>query len=229
MRLDRYLANSGIGTRKKVKEIILSKKIKVNDNIIISSDFNVSDKDIVTYNGNIIKYKKYVYIMLNKPKNYISATFDNLHKTVIDLIDGYETFNLFPIGRLDIDTEGLILLTNDGKFSHNLMSPRKHIFKTYYVKLKFPLSITDKEKIEVGIKLDDGYITKKSKISIIDEYSLEIEISEGKYHQIKRMFKAVFNEVIYLKRIKIGNLILDDNLKLGEYRELSERELNNLL
>lgn len=166
--------------------------------------------------------------MLNKPKDYISATFDNKHKTVLDLIKGFKTYNLFPVGRLDIDTEGLLILTNDGMLAHNLLSPNKHISKKYYVMLEKEISKIEINKIENGIVLDDGYLTKESKIELIDNKTLFINIFEGKYHQVKRMFEAVNNKVIYLKRVQMGELKLDQNLKLGQYRELTSSELERL-
>ncbi|CAM3495686.1 pseudouridine synthase [Pseudostreptobacillus hongkongensis] len=230
MRLDKFLANSGIGTRKEVKEIIKNKQIKINDIVAKKIDEKVDeDKDTITYLGNIINYTKYRYIMLHKPKGYISATEDNNHKTVLDLVSDFKTYNLFPVGRLDIDTEGLLLLTNDGNLAHNLLSPKKHVTKKYYVELEQTIDTLDIEKIENGIELEDGYITKKSKIELLDDKSLNISITEGKFHQIKRMFIAVNNKVSYLKRLEMGTLKLDDNLKLGMYRELTEKELKGLL
>jgi len=216
MRLDKFLANSGVGTRKEVKELLKKRLIKVNDE------------------DEIISYKKFVYIMLNKPNGVISATEDKVHKTVIDLLgDEYRTFEIFPVGRLDIDTEGLLLLTNDGVLSHNLLSPNKHVDKKYYVELEKLLTETDIAKLENGVELKD-FTTKDAKVEIIenseesDKIKVYITISEGKFHQVKRMFKAVGNEVKYLKRVKMGTLSLDENLKLGEYRELTEDELTKL-
>ncbi|WP_314291562.1 pseudouridine synthase [Leptotrichia massiliensis] len=236
MRLDKFLANSGIGTRKEVKEILKNKKISVND--VFAKDGKIQideEKDIVKHEDKIICYKPFVYIMMNKPAGVISATEDNHHKTVIDLLnDEYRTYDIFPVGRLDIDTEGLLLLTNDGILSHNLLSPKKHVDKKYYVKIANSLSDDDIKMLENGIKLEENFVTKKAKVEIIcnnsekNENLAYITISEGKFHQVKRMFKAVNNEVLYLKRVKMGSLSLDEKLKLGEYRELTEEELNNL-
>ena len=236
MRLDKFLANSGIGTRKEVKEILKNKKISVNDAFVKDGKIQIDEeKDIVKYEDNIIYYKPFVYIMMNKPAGVISATEDNHHKTVIDLLnDQYRTYDIFPVGRLDIDTEGLLLLTNDGILSHNLLSPKKHVDKKYYVKIANPLTEEDIKRLENGIKLEENFITKNAKVEIIcnnsknNEYLAYITISEGKFHQVKRMFKAVDNEVLYLKRVKMGNLLLDENLKLGEYRELATEELDSL-
>lgn len=236
MRLDKFLANSGIGTRKEVKEILKNKKISVNDAFVKDGKIQIDEeKDIVKYEDNIIYYKPFVYIMMNKPAGVISATEDNHHKTVIDLLnDQYRTYDIFPVGRLDIDTEGLLLLTNDGILSHNLLSPKKHVDKKYYVKIANPLTEEDIKRLENGIKLEENFITKNAKVEIIcnnsknNEYLAYITISEGKFHQVKRMFKAVDNEVLYLKRVKMGNLLLDENLKLGEYRKLTAEELDSL-
>ncbi|WP_369716923.1 pseudouridine synthase [Leptotrichia sp. HSP-536] len=241
MRLDKFLANSGIGTRKEVKEILKNKKVSVNNVFVKDGKIHVDEeKDIVKYENKIINYKPFVYIMMNKPAGVISATEDSHHKTVIDLLnDEYRTYDIFPVGRLDIDTEGLLLLTNDGILSHNLLSPKKHVDKKYYVKIAKKLNENDIKMLENGIKLEENFVTKKAKVEIISESSNEndckksdnlvyIIISEGKFHQVKRMFKAINNEVLYLKRVKMGNLLLDENLELGEYRELTEKELNGL-
>ena len=235
MRLDKFLANSGIGTRKEVKELLKKRLIKVNDEIVKDGKIHVNEnEDTVKYKDEIISYKKFVYIMLNKPNGVISATEDKVHKTVIDLLgDEYRTFEVFPVGRLDIDTEGLLLLTNDGVLSHNLLSPNKHVDKKYYVELEKLLTKMDIDKLENGVELKD-FTTKDAKVEIIengeesDKIRVYITISEGKFHQVKRMFKAVGNEVKYLKRVKMGTLSLDENLKLGEYRELTEDELTKL-
>lgn len=250
MRLDKFLANSGIGTRKEVKEILKNKKVSVNDVFVKDGKIQINEeKDIVKCENKIINYKPFVYIMMNKPAGVISATEDNYHKTVIDLLKNeYSTYNIFPVGRLDIDTEGLLLLTNDGILSHNLLSPKKHVDKKYYVKIAKSLSENDIKTLENGIKLEENFVTKKAKVEIVcndskkesedfnffenknnkNENLVYITISEGKFHQVKRMFKAVNNEVLYLKRVKMGNLLLDEKLELGEYRELTEEELNNL-
>ena len=235
MRLDKFLANSGIGTRKEVKELLKKRLIKVNDEIVKDGKIHVDEnEDTVKYKDEIISYKKFVYIMLNKPNGVISATEDKVHKTVIDLLgDEYRTFEIFPVGRLDIDTEGLLLLTNDGVLSHNLLSPNKHVDKKYYVELEKLLTKMDIDKLENGVELKD-FTTKDAKVEIIEnseeanKIRAYITISEGKFHQVKRMFKAVENEVKYLKRVKMGTLSLDKNLKLGEYRELTEDELTKL-
>lgn len=244
MRLDRFLANSGVGTRKEVKDILKKRKIKVNNKIVIDGSIHIDENsDVIMFEDNIIGYKPFVYIMLNKPEGVISATEDKEHKTVIDLLNNeYKTYSLFPVGRLDIDTEGLLILTNDGQLAHNLLSPNKHINKKYYVELRDPVEENHINLLENGIQLDEDFITKDAKVEIIENSKLPIDkttgernvskayitITEGKYHQVKRMFKAVGNKVVYLKRVSMGNLVLDNNLKIGEYRELTEAEINLL-
>ena len=244
MRLDRFLANSGIGTRKEVKEILKKRKIKVNNVIVVDGSKHINEeKDVIHYDGNEISYKPFIYIMMNKPNGVISATEDNEHKTVIDLLgEKYKTYSIFPVGRLDIDTEGLLLLTNDGQLAHNLLSPNKHVDKKYYVELRDPVSEKNIEDLENGIKLEEGFITKDAKVKVIENSEIPIDksnghrniskacitIKEGKYHQVKRMFRAIGNKVTYLKRIEMGNLKLDKDMELGQYRELSQKEINLL-
>ena len=232
MRLDRFLANSGVGTRKEVKEILKKRKIKVNDSIITDGSTHIDEnKDAVKYEEKEISYKPFIYIMMNKPDGVISATEDDEHRTVIDLLENkYRTYSVFPIGRLDIDTEGLLILTNDGILTHKLLAPNKHVDKKYYVELKNPVLKSDIEKLENGIELENGFVTKNAKVEVIEnsEDKVYITITEGKYHQVKRMFKAVNNKVLYLKRVQMGNLKLDDKLKVGKYRELTEKEINIL-
>ncbi|VWL85725.1 pseudouridine synthase [Oceanivirga miroungae] len=228
MRLDKYLANSGVATRSVVKKIIKSNRIKVNDKIVNDPKFDVKDEEVF-FDNKKISYRKYVYIMLNKPKDYISATFDKKHKIVIDLLNNeYSTYDIFPVGRLDIDTEGLLILTNDGVLAHNLLAPKKHVLKKYYVEIESKISSSDILKLENGVDIGDHITKSDTKINLIDDKSLYISISEGKFHQVKRMFEAVSNKVTYLKRVMMNNLELDSNLKLGEFRELSEEELKLL-
>ena len=232
MRLDRFLANSGVGTRKEVKEILKKRKIKVNDSIITDGSIHIDEnKDAVKYEEKEISYKPFIYIMMNKPDGVISSTEDDEHRTVIDLLENkYRTYSVFPIGRLDIDTEGLLILTNDGILTHKLLAPNKHVDKKYYVELKNPVLKSDIEKLENGIELENGFVTKNAKVEVIEnsEDKVYITITEGKYHRVKRMFKAVNNKVLYLKRVQMGNLKLDDKLKVGKYRELTEKEINIL-
>ena len=231
IRLDRYLSNSGIGTRTEVRKMINKGIILVNGKIAESGEIKVNtETDSVTVNNRVAEYKEFVYLMMNKPAGYITATEDNRHNTVIDLVpEEYTHFKLSSAGRLDIDTEGLLLLTNDGDFVHKIISPKNKIKKKYYAELDFPIEDKDIELFKSGVILDDGYKTLPAELkSAGNGNSVYITITEGKFHQIKRMFKAVNKNVIYLKRMQIGTLILDNTLKKGEVRELNNIELNNL-
>ena len=234
MRLDRFLANSGVGTRKEVKDILKKRKIKVNDDIISNGSIHVKEnEDIVKYNDEVINYRPFVYIMMNKPDGVISATEDKEHKTVIDLLgNNYRTYSLFPVGRLDKDTEGLMLLTNDGELAHKLISPKKDVEKKYYVEVSGELKNEHLEIVKEGVTLEDGYKCKPARLEILDtsegNSKANIFITEGKFHQVKRMMKSLGTTVTYLKRLSIGSLKLDENLKLGEYRYLTDDELNKL-
>lgn len=232
MRLDKFLTELGIGTRKEAKEIVKKGHIKVNEKIAKNSDIKIDENNDKIYLDNeLLVYEKFVYIMLNKPAGVVSATFDNRDKTVIDLIDEYKHLNLFPFGRLDKDSEGLLIISNDGQLAHNLLSPKKHVDKTYYVDVDGLVTEDDIQKFKEGITLDDGKLCKSAKLEIIasDEISkCYVTISEGVFHQVKRMFESVNKKVIYLKRITFGNISLDNTLKLGEYRKLTEEEIERL-
>lgn len=230
MRLDKLLANMGFGTRKEVKEIIRKQQVTVNDISVKNGKHQVNpEKDVVMVNGDIVEYKKYIYIMLHKPQGYLSATEDFWDETVIDLLtDEYQHFDPFPVGRLDKDTEGLLLLTNHGQLAHQLLSPKKDIEKTYYAEISGRVTMDDVEKFKNGLTLEDGYETKPAELKILERgtYSkIELTITEGKFHQVKRMFEAVGKKVVYLKRERMGEIHLDDTLALGEFRELTDEEL----
>lgn len=231
MRLDKLLANMGYGSRKDVKAIIKKGQVTVNDETVKDNSQHVDPySDEVFVNDEEVRYRKHIYLMMNKPPGYISATEDFQEKTVIDLLsEEYKVFDPFPVGRLDKDTEGLLLLTNDGQLTHQLTSPKKGIEKTYFVKVDGIVTEADKPLFESGIVLDDGYKTKPAILHILksDQVSeVELIITEGKFHQVKRMFSSIGKEVIYLKRLSMGNLTLDNNLPIGEYRELTDNELN---
>ncbi len=233
MRIDKFLALSGLGSRSEVKKLIKSGEVKKNGAAVRSPEEKVNPEcDTVTVSGKEIIYREFVYLMLNKPKGYISATEDKKIPTVLDLLPvEYLHFKPFPVGRLDIDTEGLLILTNDGALSHRLLSPKHHIPKTYYAEIDGFVTDSDKEAFLCGITLDDGYKTKPAFLNILksDEKSeIELTITEGKFHQVKRMFKAAGKAVLYLKRIKMNGLCLDENLKIGEIKELSSDELRLL-
>ncbi|MDU0317425.1 pseudouridine synthase, partial [Staphylococcus epidermidis] len=222
MRLDKFLANMGVGTRSEVKQLLKKGSVKVNQNIVKLPKLHVNpNSDEIMVNDEVVSYIDKVYIMLNKPKGYISATEDEVHPTIIDLIPEYAHLNIFPVGRLDKDTEGLLLVTNDGQFNHEVMNPNKHVSKTYEVYSKHPITQFDIDKFKSGIELSDGKL-KPAILKKVDNYVSHVTIYEGKYHQVKRMFHSIENEVLELKRIKIAQLELDHNLDLGSYRLLTQ-------
>lgn len=228
MRLDKFLANMGVGTRSEVKQLLKKGSVKVNQNIVKLPKLHVNpNSDEIMVNDEVVSYIDKVYIMLNKPKGYISATEDELHPTIIDLIPEYAHLNIFPVGRLDKDTEGLLLVTNDGQFNHEVMNPNKHVSKTYEVYSKHPITQFDIDKFKSGIELSDGKL-KPAILKKVDDYVSHVTIYEGKYHQVKRMFHSIENEVLELKRIKIAQLELDHNLDLGSYRLLTQLDFDNL-
>lgn len=224
-----------VGTRSQVKDYIKKKKVSVNGEIISKGDIKIdTNKDIVCFEGRAVGFAEYEYYMLNKPAGVVSATDDKKDKTVIDLIQDKMRKDLFPVGRLDKDTEGLLIITNDGELAHLLLSPRKHVDKTYYARVKGCINNDVVEIFKNGFKVDEELTALPADLEIIsynqndDETEVNITIHEGKYHQIKRMFKAVNSEVIYLKRISFGPIKLDNNLSLGDYRALTESELDKL-
>jgi len=230
MRIDKYLASCALGSRKQVHDLIKSGRVTLNANVIKSIGAHVDEEnDIICVDGERIIYSRFVYLMLNKPEGVISATEDNKLPTVLDLVPNeYSHYNLFPVGRLDIDTTGLLLLTNDGALAHRLTSPKHHADKTYFATIDGIVTEKDIDAFYKGIQIDDGYVCKPASFKLLNENSGEITIHEGKFHQVKRMFIALGMEVTYLKRIKFGSLVLDENLPKGEFRELSEEELNLL-
>ncbi|MFM1572555.1 rRNA pseudouridine synthase [Helcococcus ovis] len=230
MRIDKYLSNSGIGTRKEVKQYIKNGLILLNDKVVLKSTQQVDEnKDKIKFKNHEIIYKKYIYLMMNKPQGYISATKD-YNDTVLDLLDEkFQNKDIFPVGRLDKDTEGLLILTNDGKLAHELLSPKKKVDKKYYAKVDNILSEEDIDKFKDGIYLEkEQYLTMPAKLEIISNYECYVYIKEGKYHQVKRMLKSCGKEVLYLKRISMGNVNLDETLDSGQYRELTEKEIEIL-
>ena len=230
LRVDKILSNLGYGSRAELKVYCKKGLVKINDKIISNPGTQVdTDIDKIEFNNEIVKYREFVYIMMNKPDGYLSATFDKRDPIVLDLIDpSYLTFEPFPVGRLDKDTEGLLVLTNDGQLAHRVLSPKKHVPKTYYAKIEGVVTEEDIKAFEKGVILDDGYETMPSQLKILksDELSeIELTIHEGKFHQVKRMFESVGKKVVYLKRLSMGKLILDEKLNLGEYRELTDEEV----
>lgn len=230
MRLDKYLTNQGIGSRSQVKALIKSKKVFVNNVLENKPERHIDENnDIVSLDGVNLEYNKFYYYMLNKPPGVLTAVKDNNYKTVMDIMDVTPKEGLFPVGRLDKDTEGLLLITNDGELSHNLLSPKKHVNKTYYVELNGELIDSDIDLFAKGLDIGEKNITKPAKLEILfGRNRAYITITEGKYHQVKRMFQAIGLTVTFLKRISMGSLILDKNLKSGGYRKLTEEEISNL-
>ena len=230
MRLDKMLSNIGYGSRRDIKEALKRGLVKVNGRVEKSNSRHVdTDSDVVEFDGEKVSYREFVYIMLNKPDGYISATEDNRDRTVLELIDPvYLAFKPFPVGRLDKDTEGLLVLTNDGALAHRVLSPKKHVKKRYYAKIDGRVTTEDIEAFKAGVQLDDGYNTLPAELEILqsgESSEIELTIVEGKFHQVKRMFEAVGKKVTYLKRLSMGELRLDNTLELGEYRELTDEEL----
>lgn len=244
MRLDKYLAQAGIGTRSEVKKMIRYGRVLLNDVVAKKPEEKVSESDEVVVDGEVIVLEQFQYFMLNKPAGVVSATMDKNDATVVELIKEAHLKDIFPVGRLDKDTEGLLLLTNDGALAHELLSPRKHVEKTYFVRVTGKVTDEDVKAFAQGIDIGDDKLTKPAKLEKIQYVSLDgevmasadgeimtelqITITEGRYHQVKRMFAKVGKPVQYLKRISMGSLKLDSSLQLGEYRRLTEEEVKVL-
>ncbi len=231
MRIDKFLSNSGFGSRKEIKALVKSGAVISDGKAVTDSAMHINENEVVvTVNGERVNYSKYVYLMLNKPAGYVSAVYDKKLPVVTDLVpDKYAHFDVFPVGRLDIDTEGLLILTNDGALSHRLLSPKSHVDKVYFVTSAHKAAKNAEQLFKEGITIDDGYKTMPAELERTDndtEYLLTLH--EGKFHQVKRMFKAIDNEVVYLKRIKMGGLMLDDTLEKGGIRELTPKEITLL-
>ncbi len=236
IRLDKYLSDMTSETRSKVKEYIRKGRVTANGVVTKSPETKVdTDKDEICIDGKPVGYVEYYYYMMNKPQGVITSTEKGRTKTVMDVFKETGTDcprfgELSPVGRLDKDTEGLLLITNDGELNHKLLSPKNHVDKVYYAELKQAVKPSDIDVFAGGLDLGD-FICKPARLEICDDekkFAAKITISEGKFHQVKRMFEAVDNEVIYLKRLSMGSLILDDNLELGEIRELTEEEIGQL-
>lgn len=228
-RLDKIIASQGKLSRNDVKKMVKDGRITVDGATVKKADIKVdAEKSVIALDGNLLNYKKHIYIMLNKPQGVISASNDKTQKTVVDLVppelyrDG-----LFPAGRLDGDTIGFVLITDDGDFAHRILSPKNHIMKTYHAVLKAPLTHSDIEAFHKGIELSDGTLCLEAEVKMISENppTAEVKICEGKYHQVKRMFAALGNKVLDLRRVKMGELHLDESLSEGECREITNEEL----
>lgn len=233
MRLDKVLHDNGFGTRSSIKKMLHKKECYVNGVRIIDGNFKIDDCDEVCIEGEVINLKKYIYIMLNKASGYVTSTKDPEYKTVMELLpQKWASRNLFPVGRLDIDTEGLLILTNDGIFAHKVISPKYNIVKKYYVRLKREFDEEEFEQVRKnftsGIVFKNGYKCLPATLERHEKDGYVVGISEGKYHQVKKMFLCVNNEVVYLKRISIGGLILDETLGIGKTRELTKEEVESV-
>lgn len=232
-RLDKLLSNFGFGTRSSIKQLAKAGVITVDNKIVKDPSVHVDpEKSEIYVDGEKLNYRQYIYIMMNKPRGVISATFDNRHRTVLDLLPKeYSCFDLFPAGRLDIDTEGLLLLTNDGQLAHDLLSPKKHVPKKYYAVIDGKVTEEDVRLFNEGVTLDDGYKTMSSELTVLKQGArseIELVLHQGKFHQVKRMFEAVGKKVLYLKRIQMGGLKLDESIPTGKCRELLPDEVELL-
>ena len=228
MRLDKYAAYAA-KSRKEIKKLITSGKVSVNGKIIKDAGFNVKEDDSVLVDGVPFKYREFIYLLMNKPEGVVSATYDPRQKTVIDLLSEEDKrFEPFPVGRLDIDTVGMLILTNDGKMAHALLSPSKKVPKKYVAEVDADITDEDIKEFEKGILLDDGYKTLPAVLKPLEKKVGEVTISEGKFHQVKRMLAYCGKPVLYLERVKMGNLTLDSSLSRGEFRFLTEEEVEQL-
>ena len=236
MRLDKFLVACAVGSRTEVKNFLKSGRVTVNGKKEKSAKLQIDEEtDEICFDGQKLDYEEFVYYMMNKPQGVISATEDPKHKTVLDLLDDYaRAKEVFPVGRLDIDTHGLLLLTNDGKLAHALLSPKRHVDKTYLAQVKGIMTDTDVETFAKGIPLKD-FTCQPAKLELVsidtekEESLIRVTIAEGKFHQVKRMVAYCGKEVVDLQRLTMGTLTLDENLKRGEWRRLTKEELEGLL
>lgn len=238
-RLDKILGHLGYGTRSEIKKYVKQGRVAINGTVVKDSGLQCDPvADVVELDGERIFYREFVYLMLHKPPGVISATEDAREKTVLDLLPvDFQVFSPFPVGRLDKDTEGLLLLTNDGQLAHDLLSPRKHVPKTYEAVVLGHVGDEEAARFRDGVELDDGYVTLPASLNVLEHDAeadgtrisrIQLTISEGKFHQVKRMFESVGSQVTYLKRLSMGPLVLDESLPLGAFRELTGSELQSL-
>lgn len=241
MRLDKFLCDMNKGTRSQVKKDIKAGLVTVNGITVTKPEYAVNEQaDKICYREIPCVYEKYVYYMLHKPAGVVSATEDKKERTVVDLLAGEGRDDLFPVGRLDKDTEGLLLLTNDGELAHALLSPKKHVEKEYECHLAHALTAQQIERLEQGVDIGEKELTKPARVCVLTDEAISqsagtngaedgsiitLTITEGKFHQVKRMLRAVDNEVLYLKRIRMGNLVLDESLEKGAYRRIEKWEI----
>ena len=228
-RLDKIISNQTGYSRKEVKDLVKQRRVLVNNEAVLKNDIKIdASNDVIAIDGKEINVKKFVYLMLNKPKGYVSATEDKNFPTILELVPvQFSHRDLFPAGRLDKDTTGLMLITDDGEFAHNILSPKKHIKKTYKVLIDIPMAEEMVVGFKVGVDLIDGQC-KSADLEITGEYTGIVTLIEGRYHQIKRMFGCYGAKVIELERIGMGNFSLPNDLELGECREFSDEELSLL-
>lgn len=225
IRIDKYLCDMSIGSRSEIKEYIRKKLITVDGVVVTDPGMKISEDSAVTFKGEPLQYKQFRYYMLNKPQGVVSATKDNIDTTVMDLLKGVNTRDMFPVGRLDKDTEGLLIITNDGELSHRLLSPRSHVDKCYLVQLMHSITADDIKSLSKGVDIGDDTLTLPAKVEAIAADRIYLTITEGRYHQVKRMLEAVGNKVVFLKRVSFGPLELDSDLAPGQYRELDDIEI----
>lgn len=226
MRLDKFLTECGVGSRSEVKKLMAMKKITVNGTVPKNGDIKIDEiKDKVEYNGKELQYKEFRYYVMNKPAGVITATEDKKEKTVMDILPEWVIQkDLFPIGRLDKDTEGVLLFTNDGEFSHKILSPKNHVEKEYFVVLEKFISDEEMKKLESGVTIEGGYNTKESKTKRVSENEILLTIVEGKFHQVKQMMEAVGNRVTYLKRVRFAEVKLV-NMEIGSVIEIDKSDI----
>ena len=229
IRLDKFLCEMEMGTRSQVKDLIKKGMVTVDGEVIKKAEYKFDESKAKVYvKEKEVAYQKFNYYMLHKPAGVVSATVDNHDRTVMELLKDAPGKDLFPVGRLDKDTEGLLLITNDGELSHNLLSPKKHVDKTYLVETRECITEKMMQELEEGVDIGEDKPTMPAIVKLLEDKKLELTIREGKFHQVKRMLQAVENEVVYLKRLSMGSLVLDDKLGLGEFRCLTNHEIEDL-
>lgn len=226
MRLDKFFSLHNIASRKESRRFLKQNQVFVNDKLVKSPNEKINFGDTVSFGEFTFTNEEYVYYLLNKPKEYVSATSDNVHSTVLELLDynHYQT-DLFPVGRLDIDTTGLLLITNDGDLAHKMLHPKRHVAKKYIVDLESNITDGEIRELEQGVLILDEYLTKPCKVNRLAENKIEMIIMEGKFHQIKKMMHTISNEVVELERVEFGNLILPEDLEPGDYLLLDREDI----
>ena len=226
MRLDKFISNSTAYSRKEIKKLVRAGAVSVNGSTAVDSDMRVEETDKVMIYGESVRYAGYVYLMLNKPAGYISATEDRQYPVVTELVpEEYAHYDIAPVGRLDIDTEGLIILTNDGAFNHAVTSPKKNIYKRYFARLDKPAEAADIEVFAAGMEFKEFTAKPARLVLCADPREVYIEITEGKFHQVKRMCERVGKSVVYLRRVAIGGLVLPDDMPIGGVAELDGEDI----